>query len=108
MDAYATEHTPTTALRQCKYCSAPLRGRPDQEFCNSLHRAAWHRRENGDGALYMDIAELAKRLGVGEKAIRAKLRSGDMPCIRFGRRYVIPRSAVLEWLRTAGSKSERV
>jgi excisionase family DNA binding protein len=32
------------------------------------------------------------------------LRSGSMPSIRVGKRFFIPRSALLKWLENAGSR----
>jgi excisionase family DNA binding protein len=31
------------------------------------------------------------------------LRSGEMPAIRVGKRFFIPKSALLKWLESAGS-----
>ena len=44
---------------------------------------------------------LAQRLGVSLAAIYAGLRRGTIPSIRLGKRYVIPRAAIDDWLRTA-------
>jgi excisionase family DNA binding protein len=32
------------------------------------------------------------------------LKSGEMPSIRVGKRFFIPKSALLKWLEAAGSK----
>jgi excisionase family DNA binding protein len=32
------------------------------------------------------------------------LRSGEIPAIRVGKRFFIPKSALLKWLESAGSK----
>ena len=32
------------------------------------------------------------------------LKSGEMPAIRVGKRFFIPKSALLRWLENAGSK----
>lgn len=36
------------------------------------------------------------------------LETKQMPSIRLGRRYLIPRTALLEWLRQAGAAALRV
>ena len=34
----------------------------------------------------------------------ALLKSGEMPAIRIGKRFFIPKSALLKWLESAGSR----
>ena len=46
--------------------------------------------------------ELAGELGVSRQLIYRGLRDGSIPSIRMGKRFLIPRSAIQEWLRTAG------
>lgn len=50
------------------------------------------------------VDALAQELGVSRAKAYAELRSGNIPSIRMGKRFVIPRSAISEWLRTAGGK----
>ena len=49
--------------------------------------------------------ELARILDVGRNTIYEGLRSGKIPAIRLGKRFVIPRAAITEWLKTAGQAS---
>ena len=51
---------------------------------------------------YRSVAELAADLGLSERSTRSALRRGEIPHIRIGRRFVLPRAAISEWLRTAG------
>jgi excisionase family DNA binding protein len=39
--------------------------------------------------------------GISEKTTYKMLRAGQMPFIRIGRRYLIPRAALTRWLATA-------
>ncbi len=45
--------------------------------------------------------EVARRLGIGKNAAYQMLAAGAIPHIRFGWKYLIPRSAFEEWLHTA-------
>lgn len=47
--------------------------------------------------------ELAEMLGIGRTAVYKGLRDGTIPSIRFGNRYVIPKVAIVEWLKKAGT-----
>jgi excisionase family DNA binding protein len=55
---------------------------------------------------YRSVAELARDIGLSERSTRSALRRGEIPRIRVGRRFVLPREAIAEWLRTAGRKVE--
>jgi excisionase family DNA binding protein len=55
---------------------------------------------------YKSVAELAADLGLSERSTRAALRRGEIPHIRVGRRFILPKSAIAEWLRTAGRSLE--
>jgi excisionase family DNA binding protein len=54
--------------------------------------------------VYRDVNELAQALGVSRLTVYAGLRSGVIPHLRLGRLYILPRSAIAEWLRSAGGK----
>ena len=45
------------------------------------------------------VEDLAHHLGVSQSAVRAALRAGRLPGRRVGRRWLIPRPALLESLR---------
>jgi excisionase family DNA binding protein len=51
---------------------------------------------------YRSVAELAIDLGLSERSTRSAIRRGEIPHIRVGRRFILPRAAIAEWLRTAG------
>jgi excisionase family DNA binding protein len=42
--------------------------------------------------------------GFGVTRTYQMLHSGEMPCIKVGSRFYIPRAALLQWLATAGGK----
>ena len=46
--------------------------------------------------------ELTRELCVSRTAIYAGLRAGTIPSIRLGRRFILPRAAILSWLQSAG------
>lgn len=54
------------------------------------------------GPTYPSVRALAAELGIGYQTCYAALRSGEIPSIRLGKRFVLPRAAIQEWLRTAG------
>jgi excisionase family DNA binding protein len=55
---------------------------------------------------YRSVTELAEDIGLSERSTRAALRRGEIPHIRIGRRFILPRAAIAEWLRTAGRAGE--
>lgn len=61
---------------------------------------------SGVASTYRSVAELAEDIGLSERSTRAALRRGEIPHIRIGRRFILPRAAVAEWLRTAGRSGE--
>lgn len=50
--------------------------------------------------------ELAEYLGLGRITVYRMLKQGLVPCRRAGSRYVIPRAAVEEWLKTAPCQAQ--
>jgi excisionase family DNA binding protein len=51
---------------------------------------------------YPSVAALAEDIGLSERSTRSALRRGEIPHIRVGRRFILPKVAIAEWLRTAG------
>ena len=47
------------------------------------------------------VWETAAQLGVSEDAVYAMVRSGSIPHKRVGRRIIIPRAALEQWLSDA-------
>ncbi len=56
----------------------------------------------GSETTYRSVADLAADIGLSERSTRSALRRGEIPHIRVGRRFILPRAAIAEWLRTAG------
>jgi excisionase family DNA binding protein len=59
---------------------------------------------SGSGSAYPSVKVLADDLGLCERSVRDALRRGEIPCIRIGKRYILPRAAIAEWLRNAGGQ----
>ena len=59
---------------------------------------------NDDGLrpTYSSVDDLARELGISRQKAYTELRTGRIPSIRLGRRWIIPRSAIEVWLRSAG------
>src|SRR5580700_1862237 len=57
---------------------------------------------NGSESTYRSVAALAADIGLSERSTRSALRRGEIPHIRIGRRFILPKAAIAEWLRTAG------
>jgi len=56
---------------------------------------------------YPSVAALAADIGLSERSTRGALRRGEIPHIRVGRRFILPKSAIAEWLRSAGRMSDQ-
>ena len=61
---------------------------------------------NGSESTYPSVAALAADIGLSERSTRTALRRGDIPHIRVGRRFILPKAAIAEWLRSAGRSPE--
>ena len=55
---------------------------------------------------YPSVAALAEDIGLSERSTRSALRRGQIPHIRVGRRFILPRAAIADWLRAAGRGAE--
>jgi excisionase family DNA binding protein len=55
---------------------------------------------------YPSVDALAKELGIGRHACYAGLNRGTIPNIRIGRRFILPKAAISEWLKNAGHKED--
>jgi hypothetical protein len=51
---------------------------------------------------YASVGALASDLGMCERSVRTALRRKQIPHILLGKRYVLPRAAIAEWLKNAG------
>jgi excisionase family DNA binding protein len=52
--------------------------------------------------IYESVDELARELRISRQTAYAGLRQGKIPSIRLGKRFIIARSAIAEWLRNSG------
>jgi excisionase family DNA binding protein len=58
-----------------------------------------------NSSIYGSVDELANELGISRQSAYAALRLGKIPSIRLGKRFIIPRSAIAEWLKRPGEAS---
>lgn len=52
---------------------------------------------DGDRAT-LSVAETALLLGVSPWLVQQEVRRGNLPCVRLGRRILIPRARLMDWL----------
>ena len=76
------------------------------EHAKRINRTPRHDKES-EIATYKR-AELARILGIARNGVYAALRNGKIPHIRIGRRFVIPRAAVIAWFASALQSAVRV
>ena len=74
-------------------------------MCMNTSKQASNNSKN-QAATYQNVDELARELGLGRLTVYAALRDGTIPSIRVGKRYVLPRTAIAEWLRNAGGRPD--
>jgi hypothetical protein len=65
-------------------------------------RSAFEPEANNGETTYRSVAALAADIGLSERSTRSALRRDEIPHIRIGRRFILPKAAIAEWLRTAG------
>jgi excisionase family DNA binding protein len=63
-----------------------------------------HLGRGGANATYSP-GDLARVLGISRNGVYAALRSGKIPHIRIGRRFVIPKAAVDSWFHSIGQQT---
>ncbi|MDP8988618.1 MAG: helix-turn-helix domain-containing protein [Acidobacteriota bacterium] len=71
-----------------------------------LKRSEFESHAGGSESTYRSVAALAADIGLSERSARNALRRGEIPHIRVGRRFILPKAAIAEWLRTAGRSLE--
>jgi len=54
-----------------------------------------------EGRLVVTVTEAAELLGISRGLAYELARAGQLPSLRLGRRLVVPRAALLEWLERA-------
>jgi excisionase family DNA binding protein len=52
------------------------------------------------------VPEAAEYAGCGERSIRKGIAAGMIPHLKFGRNILIPKSAFLRWLDSAGETTK--
>lgn len=62
------------------------------------------RPEKRQTRLTLTPREVAKLTGIGLNYTYALLHSGEMPSIRAGKKYFVPRAALMKWLEGCGTK----
>ena len=58
--------------------------------------------ENNEEKLIYSVEEAAKLLGIGRSAAYEAARSGELPVIRIGRRWLVSKQALDRMLSEAG------
>ena len=58
-----------------------------------------------EAPVYNSVDELAEHLGLSRSRTYDGLRSGQIPSIRLGKRFIVPIVAIATWLANAGNKS---
>jgi len=51
---------------------------------------------------YSSVDDLAREIGLSRHACYQAIKKGIIPHIRIGRRIILPRAAISEWLKNAG------
>jgi excisionase family DNA binding protein len=74
----------------------------DTTMRDELPDPAIEQQSSESESTYRSVAELAADLALSERTTRDALRRGEIPHIRIGRRFILPKAAIAEWLRTAG------
>jgi len=54
------------------------------------------------GSAYSSVGEFARDIGACERTVRDALRRGEIPHIKLGKRYILPKAAIQKWLEEAG------
>ena len=54
--------------------------------------------------IFPSVRACAEFCGVSERHLRTQINRNKFPHVRIGRRIILPRSAVIEWLNQTASK----
>lgn len=60
-----------------------------------------------DNRATFTVRELAAYLGISDVMTYRLLQSGDIPRRKAGKKYIVPRAAVDEWLKSTPAKQVR-
>jgi excisionase family DNA binding protein len=53
--------------------------------------------------VYNSVDELAEELGISRASTYKALRNGELPSLRIGKRFIVPRAAIRELFRHPGA-----
>jgi excisionase family DNA binding protein len=76
------------------------------EVLNEALAAAEQRRQIGIDKLTLTVPEAARLLGISRMSAYAAVREGPIPCLKVGRRILVPRSALDRLLAQADPQRE--
>jgi excisionase family DNA binding protein len=52
--------------------------------------------------IFDSVDDLAAHIGLSRHSTYMGLRNRDIPSLRVGKRFIIPKAAIAEWLKSAG------
>ena len=52
----------------------------------------------GDEKAVLSVKQVAKRLGICQPLVYRQIRAGNIPAVKVGDRYLIPKAAFERWL----------
>lgn len=70
-------------------------------------KAAHGSRNRGGMAATYSVDDLARILGISRNGVYSALRAGNIPHIRIGKRFVIPKAAVDAWFLSVGQQASQ-
>lgn len=62
---------------------------------------------NAPARLTIRVEEAAETIGIGRGLAYELCRTGQLPCLRLGRRLVVPRASLAQWLEDASRAVSR-
>jgi len=63
--------------------------------------------EKGGTSLVFSVKEAAKMMGISANTAYNLVKSNQIPCVRWGKRYLVPRAALMKMLTETGGGSSR-
>lgn len=54
------------------------------------------------GSVYPSVGALAEELNISRQSAYDALQRGEIPAIRIGKRWLLPKAAIAAWLGNAG------
>ena len=56
----------------------------------------------------LTVKDIAEQLGIGINQAYSACERGQIPTVRFGRRWLIPKTAFHQWLQASGTENQNV